>query len=162
MIYAQSVEKMHMARVQLGRLKNKLDVNQDAVDAAAEKAKSLEAQRDGLYTGPKGIGRPKKARMERTEFVKCPFCLDDIYPYENVRTSFCHPVPIRFKHKENYALSIPFSNAMISSLGLGRSSSVLVLQSNSLIVYCVSPNAKNSRMERDKRTSHFALPFDNE
>ena len=55
--------------------------------------KILEKQRDDLYTGPDGIGRRKKARIEPTEVVKCPICLDNIYPYEQIRTSFCYPVP---------------------------------------------------------------------
>ena len=85
--------KLHKARVQLDRLKKKPDANQTAVDAAEENVKILKKQRDDLYTG---IGRrKKKARTERTEeeIVKCPICLDNIYPYEQIRTSFCYPVP---------------------------------------------------------------------
>ena len=60
--------KLHTARVQLDRLKNKPDANQTAVDAAEEKVKTLETQRDDLYTVPDAIGRrKKKARTERTE-----------------------------------------------------------------------------------------------
>ncbi len=42
--------KLHTARIQHGRLKNKSDVSQAALDAAAEKVEILEKQRDDLYT----------------------------------------------------------------------------------------------------------------
>ena len=57
--------KLHTARVQLGRLKNKPDANQTAVDAAEEKVKILEKQREDLYTGPGGIGRRKMRGSNR-------------------------------------------------------------------------------------------------
>lgn len=70
--------KLHTARIQYGRLKNKSDASLAALDVAEEKVKRLEKQRDALYTGANGIGRRKKARAEHVEDVKCPICLDDI------------------------------------------------------------------------------------
>ena len=89
------MRKLRTARVQSGRLKNKpaVGVHQAAVDAAAEKVKSLEKQGDDLYIGQNGIGRRKNARIEPIELVKCPICLDNIDPYEQIRISFCYPVP---------------------------------------------------------------------